>query len=50
MKPRGKTGLEQWMGSRVLDIHTLLILCMEWITNENLLCSSGNSTWCSVVT
>ena len=27
-----------------------LLLGTEWITNENLLCSTGNSTQCSVVT
>ena len=33
-----------------IDIYTLLMLCIKWITNENLLCSTGNSTQCSVVT
>ena len=31
-----------------IDIYTLL--CTKYITNENILGSSGNSTWCSVVT
>ena len=33
-----------------IDIYTLLILCIKYITNENLLYSTGNSTQCSVVT
>ena len=33
-----------------VDICTLLILCIKYITNENLLYSSGYSTQCSVVT
>ena len=33
-----------------IDIYTLLILCIKWITNENLLYSTGNSTQGSVVT
>ena len=32
-----------------IDIHTLLTLCVEQITKENLLDSTGNSTQCSVV-
>ena len=31
-----------------IDIHTLL--CIQQLTNENLLCSTGNSTHCSVAT
>ena len=27
-----------------VDIYTLLILYTKYITNENILCSSGNST------
>ena len=27
-----------------------MILCIKQITNENLLSSTGNSAWCSVVT
>ena len=26
------------------DTHMLLIRCINWITNENLLCTTGNST------
>ena len=33
-----------------IDICTLLILCIKWITNENLLYSTGNPTPCSLVT
>ena len=33
-----------------IDIDTLLILCIKEIPNENLLCSSGNPTQCSVMT
>ena len=29
---------------------SLLILCIKYITNDNLLCSAGNSAQCSVVT
>ena len=32
-----------------IGIYTLLILCIEQITNKNLLYSRGNSTQCSVV-
>ena len=32
------------------DIYTLLILCIKYITNENLLYSSRNPTQCSVLT
>ena len=31
-----------------IDMYTLL--CIKYITNENLLCSTGTSTQCSVVT
>ena len=33
-----------------IDIYTLLKVRLKWMTNENLLYSLGNSTWCSVVT
>ena len=33
-----------------IDIYTILILCITWITDENLLYSTGNSTQFSVVT
>ena len=33
-----------------IDIYTLLISRMKQVTSENLLCSTGNSTQCSVVT
>ena len=33
-----------------IDLYILLILCIKYITNENLLYSSGNSTQRSVVT
>ena len=32
-----------------IDICTLLIICIKWITNKNLLYSTENSTQCSVV-
>ena len=32
------------------DTYTLVILCVKWTTNENLMYSSGNSTWCSMAT
>ena len=33
-----------------IDTYALLILCIEWATNENILHSTGNSTSCTVVT
>ena len=33
-----------------IDIHTLSILCIKQITNENILHGTGNSTWFSVLT
>ena len=33
-----------------IDIYTLLILCIKYITDENMLYSTENSTQCSVVT
>ena len=33
-----------------IDVYTLLILCIKYRTNENLLYSTGNSTQCFVVT
>ena len=33
-----------------IDIYILSILCIKWITNENQLYSTENSTQCSVVT
>ena len=33
-----------------IDIHTLWILCLKQITNENVLHRTGNSTPCSAVT
>ena len=44
--PRVKGGGMNW--EIRIDIYTLL--CIKQMTNENLLCSTGNSTWCSVVT
>ena len=32
-----------------IDMFILLLLCIKYITDENLLCSSRNSTQCSVV-
>ena len=44
-----KGGREGGMNWEIgIDICTLL--CIKWITNENLLYSTGNSTQCSVVT
>ena len=42
---RGWDELEIW-----IDIYTLLILCLKWITNENLLYSTEKSTHGSVMT
>ena len=33
-----------------IDIYTLLILCITYLTNENLVYSTGNSTQCFVLT
>ena len=41
-------GAKNW--EMFIDIYTLLILCLRYITNENLLYSSGNSTECSRIT
>ena len=43
----GRVGMNWEIG---INIYTLLILCIKYITNENLLYSTGNSTQCSVVT
>ena len=32
-----------------IDIHKLCILCIKYTTGENLPCSTGNSTQCSMV-
>ena len=44
---KGRGGMNYEIG---IDIYTLWILCTKQITNENLLCSTGTSTQCSVVT
>ena len=33
-----------------IDIYTLLILCVKQITDDNILCRTGSSTECTVVT
>ena len=33
-----------------IDMYTLLILCIKWLTNENLLYTTGNSTPGSLLT
>ena len=38
----GKGGGMNWEIG--IDVYTLLILCIKYITNKNLLYSSGNST------
>ena len=44
-----KGGMEGEMNWEIgIDVYTLL--CIKYITNENLLYSTGNSTQCSVVT
>ena len=46
---KGKScGVKNW--EMFIDIYTLLILCLRYTTNENLLYSSGNSTECSRIT
>ena len=44
-KGEGGGGMNWQIG---IDIYTLP--CIKQVTNENLLYSTGNSTWCSVVT
>ena len=44
---RGSAGMN---GEIWIDIYTLLISRLKQITSDNLLCSTGNSTQCSVVT
>ena len=42
---------KEWVGQigRLgLTIYTLL--CVEWMADEDLLYSTGSSTWCSIVT
>ena len=46
MNTKGEVGEWEELGST----HSLLILCIKWITNENLLYSTGSSAQCSVVT
>ena len=46
MDTKGEKGGLNWEIG--IDIH--ILLCIKWITNENLLYSTGNSTQCSVVT
>ena len=48
MNVRGKGELDE-LGDGI-DIYPLLILCIKWITSENLLCSSRVSAQCSAVT
>ena len=48
MEPGGEGGRMNW--EIEIDIYALLIFCIKWMTNENLLLSSGNPTQCSVVT
>ena len=33
-----------------VEIYVLVIICIKYIANENLLYSTGNSTECSVIT
>ena len=46
MNTKGGVGEWEELGST----HTLLILRIKWKTDENLLCSTGSSAQCSVVT
>ena len=49
MNTRGKGGVGGMNWEIGIDIYTLLILCIKYITNEKLLYSTRNSTQCSVV-
>ena len=44
MDSKGKGGRGRYC-EFVIDTYTLLILCIKQITNEYLLCSTGNSTF-----
>ena len=45
MDTKGEKGWGDGMNWEIgIDIYTLLILCIKYITNENLLYSTGNST------
>ena len=44
---QGDEGINWEIG---IDTYPLLTLCIKWVTNENLLYSTGNSTQYSVVT
>ena len=46
----GVTQSQTWLKWLSTAWHIPLILCMKLVTNENLLCSTGNSAQCSVVT
>ena len=46
------TKAEMWRGGIIqeLGMNTQALLCIRWITNKDLLYSSGNSTQNSVIT
>ena len=45
--PRGKG---RWWGELGVWGNIYTVLCIKWIADENLLCSTGNSSQCSAVT
>ena len=47
---RGHQGEKRGWDDREIDTDIYALPCVKSITNENLLCSTGNSTQCSVVT
>ena len=50
MDTKGERGLGGMNGEVGTDIYTLFLLCIKYVTNKNLLYSTGNPTQCSVVT
>ena len=46
---RGTIGMNWETGIDIYTLVILVILCIKQMSNENILCSSENSTQCSVV-
>ena len=41
-------GVSGTNGESSINVYTLL--CVKWIVGEKLLCNTGSSVWCSVMT
>ena len=50
MDTKGGKGVREMNREIGIDTHTLLMLCIKEITDENVLYSTRKSTQCSVVT